>query len=63
MKVAEMRDMTIDELNQEIAKARKELFDNRLKHSMQQLENTAVLQQLKVRVARLKTVIRQKQAS
>jgi len=63
MKFADMKELTIDELNQEIAKARKELFENRLKHSMQQLENTAILQQLKVRVARLKTIIRQKKAS
>lgn len=63
MKFADMKELTIDELNQEVAKARKELFENRLKHSMQQLENTAILQQLKTRVARLKTVIRQKQAS
>jgi large subunit ribosomal protein L29 len=58
-----MREMTLEELNQQVEDARKDLFNARIKHSMQQLENTAQLRLLKHRVAQLKTVLREKQVA
>ena len=60
MTIKEMRDMTAEELNEQINAARKGLFDARFKHSMHQLESTAELKQLKHRIAQLKTVLKEK---
>lgn len=61
MKITDMRDLTVEEINQQVEEARKELFGARIKHSLQQLENTAQLRLLKHRVAQLKTVLKEKQ--
>jgi len=61
MKTKEMRELNADELNKQVDAANKELFDARLKQAQQQLENTALLGQLKDRIARLKTVLREKE--
>lgn len=60
MKISEMRELSVDELNEKINEARKGLFEARFKHSMHQLDNTAELRALKHRVAQLKTVLNQK---
>ncbi|WP_303672628.1 50S ribosomal protein L29 [Vampirovibrio chlorellavorus] len=60
MKITEMRELTQDELNTHIEKARKALFEARFKHSMNQLESTAELRQLRHQIAQLQTVLTQK---
>lgn len=60
MKITEMRELTQDELNTQIEKARKALFEARFKHSMNQLESTAELRQLRHQIAQLQTVLTQK---
>lgn len=60
MKITEMRELNQDELNAQIEAARKGLFEARFKHSMNQLENTAELRQLRHRIAQLQTVLTQK---
>lgn len=62
-KAKELREMTVEEIQQRVQAARKELFEARLKHTVQQLENTAVLRKLKREVAQLKTILRQKQSA
>ena len=62
-KASELRELTLDELQQRVQEARKELFEARLKHTVQQLENTSVLQKLKREVAQLKTLLREKQSA
>ena len=60
-KAKDLREMTVEEIQQRIQEARKELFEARLKHTIQQLENTTVLRKLKREVAQLKTILREKQ--
>ena len=60
MKIKEMRELKVEELNEQITAARKGLFDARFKHSMHQLESTAELKQLKHRIAQLQTVLNEK---
>jgi large subunit ribosomal protein L29 len=62
MKTSEMRELTVDELVKEIEKARQELFDARFKKALYQLDNTAKLKLTKLRIARLQTVLQEKQA-
>lgn len=60
MNITEIRELTVDEINDQIQDAHKTLFDARFKHSMHQLENTAELRQQRHRIAQLKTVLSEK---
>ncbi|MBX2859790.1 MAG: 50S ribosomal protein L29 [Vampirovibrio sp.] len=61
MKVAEMRELTPDELEKQVADSRKELMEARFKNALHQLENPAQMRLLRLRIAQLKTVMREKQ--
>jgi large subunit ribosomal protein L29 len=60
MKAAEIREMSDDELRQQIATARRELFGLRFQHATGELENTAGLTSAKRDLARALTVARQR---
>ena len=59
VKVTEMRERTIEELQEDIVSLRKKLFELRLAKSMHKLENTAELSKVKNEIAQLKTIIRE----
>ncbi len=61
MKISEMRERTIEELNEEILNVKKSLFDLRISKSTYKLENTAELSKLRTQISQIKTVIREKQ--
>ncbi len=61
MKLSEMREKTVDELKQFVLDSKKQLLDNRIKHSMHKLENTAEIAKTKRLIAQAKTVIREKE--
>ena len=61
MELKKMRDMTEIELNTELSKMKKELFNLRFQHATGQLENTVQLRELKKDIARVKTIMRQKE--
>ncbi len=56
-----MRDMTETELNVELSKMKKELFNLRFQHATGQLENPVKMRELKKDIARVKTIIREKE--
>ena len=58
MKVEEIRKMSSEELNKELASLKEELFKLRFQHSTNQLENPAQINFVKKDIARVKTVIR-----
>lgn len=60
MKINEMRERTIEELNDEVVSLRKKLFELRLAKSMHKLENTSEISKAKTLIAQLKTVISEK---
>lgn len=60
MKVTEMRELSREDLHAQIETARKDMFEARFKHSLHQLDNTALLKQLKRRVSQLQTVLNEK---
>ena len=60
MKLQELKEKSIDELNALIIDTKKQLFDLRLQKSLQKLENTAQIRQLKTVVAQAKTLIKEK---
>jgi large subunit ribosomal protein L29 len=60
MKTADVRAMTLDQLDDEVLKLKKEQFNLRFQRATGQLENTARVRVLRRDVARIKTVARQK---
>ena len=61
MELKKMREMTEVELNTELGKMKKELFNLRFQHVTGQLENPVKMRELKRDIARVKTVIREKE--
>ena len=62
MKLQEIKEKTIDELEELILEAKKELFTLKMGHNkLKQLENTASISNKKREIARMKTVLRQKE--
>jgi large subunit ribosomal protein L29 len=60
MKAADVRAMTIDQLEDEVPKLKKEQFNLRFQRATGQLENTARVRQVRRDIARMKTIARQK---
>jgi len=60
MKAEELRHMTIDQLDDEVLKLKKEQFNLRFQRATGQLENTARVRQVRRDIARIKTVAGQK---
>jgi large subunit ribosomal protein L29 len=60
MKPADIRAMTIDQIDDEVLKLKKEHFNLRFQRATGQLENTARVREVRRDIARLKTVAQQK---
>jgi len=63
MKATEVRDLTVDQLRDELAKLKKEQFNLRFQGASGQLENTARIRDVRRDVARVQTILRQKLAA
>jgi large subunit ribosomal protein L29 len=63
MKAADVRMMTVDQLNDELLKLKKERFNLRFQRATGQLENTARVRQVRRDIARIQTIARQKRAA
>jgi len=63
MKAADVRAMTLDQLDDEVLKLKKEQFNLRFQAASGQLENTARVRQIKRDIARIQTIARQKAAA
>ncbi len=61
MKIEKMRDLTEVELNNELKKLKNELFNLRFQHVTGQLENPIKMRDVKKEIARVKTIIREKE--
>ena len=62
MKAADARAMTVDQIDDEVLKLKKEQFNLRFQRATGQLENTSRVRLVRRDVARLKTIARQKRA-
>lgn len=63
MKPQELRDLSVDELEAKEREFREEEFNLRFKHATGQLEKTDRLKHLRRDIARVKTIIKEKEAS
>jgi large subunit ribosomal protein L29 len=60
MKTGDIRTMTVDQIDDEVLKLKKEQFNLRFQRATGQLENTSRVREVRRDIARLKTVARQK---
>ncbi len=61
MELKKMREMTEIELNTQLNKMTKELFNLRFQHVTGQLDNPVQMRELKRDIARVKTILREKE--
>ncbi len=61
MKTKELRELTVDELNVKLKDLSEELFNLRFRHAIGQLENPASLNNCKKEIAKVKTLLREKE--
>ena len=62
MKSEEVRGMTADQLDEQLAKLKKEQFNLRFQRATGQLENTSRVREVRRDIARIKTVAAQKRS-
>lgn len=55
--VNELRAKSVEELNEELVAAKKELFNLRFQNATNQLENTSRIKEVRKNIARIQTVI------
>jgi large subunit ribosomal protein L29 len=63
MKASEIREMSPAELQAKLGDLKKDLFHLRLQHATNQLDNPKKITAVKKDIARIQTIIRQKQLS
>ena len=61
MKVQEIREIETQELLNKVEEFKKELFELRFQQATGQLENTARVRQVRKTIAKIKTVIRERE--
>ena len=61
MKAKEIRELTAEELQNKLAELKKDLFNLRLQHATNQLDNVNKITEVKRDIARVNTVLRELQ--
>jgi large subunit ribosomal protein L29 len=61
VKAGDIRDLTTDEIKTKISEAQEELFRLRFRSATQQIENPSLIQNLRRDVARMRTILRQRE--
>ena len=61
MKTKELHVLTVDELNTKLKELTEELFNLRFRHAIGQLENPASLKTVKKDIAKVKTILRERE--
>ena len=59
--IAKIRDMSENEMNKRLEELKKELFNLRFQHAINQLENPMRLKAVKKEIAIVKTIMREKE--
>lgn len=61
MKATEIRELSVEELQVKLVELKKELFNLRLQHATNQLENPTRIADVKRDIARVNTILREHQ--
>ena len=62
MKASELRQMSVEQLNAKLAELKEELFNLRFQHAINQLENPQRMVEVKKNIARVMTILSEKNA-
>ena len=62
-KAADIRDMKDEEIREELTQKQEELFRLRFRSATQQLENPALIKSLRRDVARMRTILRERETA
>ena len=62
MKASEIRKMSVEELEKELAGLKEELFNLRFKHAINQLDNPHKIADVRKDIARVMTILHEKNA-
>ncbi len=62
MKAADIKTMTVDQIDDEVLKLKKEQFNLRFQRATGQLENTSRVREVRRDIARLKTIAKNKRS-
>ena len=63
MKASDIRELSVDEIKNRISEAQEELFRLRFRSATQQLENPALIKSLRRNVARMRTILKQRETA
>ena len=63
MKAKELKNLSVEDLNKKLNELKKDLFMLRLQHATNQLDNPMQLANVKKDIARIKTIIREKETN
>ena len=63
MKAKELKNLSVEDLNKKLDELKKDLFMLRMQHATNQLDNPMRLNAVKKDIARIKTIIREKQTN
>ena len=63
MRAKELKNLSVEELNKKLDELKKDLFMLRMQHATNQLDNPMRLNAVKKDIARIKTIIREKQTN
>lgn len=61
MRVAEIRALSTEDLKKQLEDSRRELFNLHLRHATRQLVNTAEVEKVRKKIARLQTVLKERE--
>ena len=61
MKTKELRELSVEQLNEKVLELKKDLFNLRLAHATNQLDNPTKIADVKRDIARIKTIIRERE--
>ena len=62
MKAAELKTLTVEQLNEKLKELKTELFNLRFQHAINQLENPHKIADVKKDIARVMTILQEKNA-
>ena len=61
IKTKELRELSVEQLNEKVLELKKDLFNLRLAHATNQLDNPTKIADVKRDIARIKTVLRERE--
>jgi large subunit ribosomal protein L29 len=62
MKATELRNLTVEQLNEKLKELKTELFNLRFQHAINQLDNPHKIAEVKKDIARVMTILQEKNA-